>query len=592
MDQIVYDMSSQSETDPNIFIKKDWVTILDNQNSIYSSNQSVIDTSQFSNSNKWINYRESYYTVPMLLTLCPTTAVAGNVFLPAGNSATGVAVQSCDYALGLKNWYGSIIHSFSVDLAGTTIIQQTPFQSLWNTFKLLTTLSYQDLLTIGPSIGFYPDNSSSWNYDTAASPAGGIGVTNNANFFASPIVSGALNSLEVTNNGFYQRQRAWNLNPLQSTAITPAAGKQVLNLVTRANLTQLYKSTILEPLNMATPIKGYWSAQIVGTVFLRHLHSFFNNIPLVKGMFMKMTLNLNNSTTQISVVEGASVVTTQTQLLSNSSFPLGGINPIMFASGSANNGMARAIVDGTAGPTVLAASLTVGSRSYETNYNTAGTAGGAGPSGYVNSLTLSAPCYTFNPAFEGAYLANAVRKIDYSDIYQYQILKQTQGSNINSLVSNGIAGIKSVLVIPFHSPDPAVNGSISPIQSCFDPAGGGTTSPLSYLSNFNVVISGQNAVYNNERYTYEAFLNQLNGQNSINGNQMDGLGSGLISQMDFENCYNHYYVNVERCLPIEKGVSKSVSIVGQNVSNVALDLYVFVEYGVSVSINILLGSRV
>lgn len=43
MDNIVYDMTSQSEAEPNIFIKKDWVTILDNQNSIYSSNQSVID---------------------------------------------------------------------------------------------------------------------------------------------------------------------------------------------------------------------------------------------------------------------------------------------------------------------------------------------------------------------------------------------------------------------------------------------------------------------------------------------------------------------------------------------------------------------
>jgi len=587
MDQIVYDMSSQSETDSNIFIKKDWVTILDNQNSIYSSNQSVIDTSQFSNSNKWINYREAYFTVPMLLTLSPTTAVAGNVFLPLGTIGTGVAVQSCDYALGLKNWYGSIIHSFSVDLAGTTIIQQTPFQSLWNTFKLLTTLSYQDLLTIGPSIGFYPDNSSSWTYDTAINPSGGIGVSNNTNFFVAPVVSGALNSLESINNGFYQRQRAWNLNPLQSTAIVPAAGKQVLNLVSRANLTQLYKSTILEPQNMANPVKGYWSAQIVGTVFLRHLHSFFNKIPLVKGMFMKMTLNLNNSITQVSIVEGVAAITTTTQVLASSSFPLGGVNPIMFASGIANNGMARAIVDSTAGPTALVASLTVGSRSYETNY-----VGSNGPQGYVNNLTLSAPCYTFNPAFEGAYLANAVRKIDYEDIYQYQILSQSAGSNINTLVSNGIAGIKSVLVIPFHSPAAAVNGSISPIQSCFDPAGGGPTSPLSYLNNFNVVISGQNAIYNSQRYTYEAFLNQLNGQNSINGNQVDGLGSGLISQMDFENSYNHYYVNVERCLPIEKGVSKSVSIVGQNVGAFALDLYVFVEYGISVSINVLLGSRV
>ena len=126
----------------------------------------------------------------------------------------------------------------------------------------------------------------------------------------------------------------------------------------------------------------------------------------------------------------------------------------------------------------------------------------------------------------------------------------------------------------------------------FDPAGGGTTSPLSYLNNFNVVVSGQNAIYNTQKYTYEAFINQLNGQNSVNGNQIDGLGSGLISQLDFENCYNYYYVNVERCLPIEKGVSKSVSIVGQNVSEWTVDLYVFVCYGVSVSINILLGSRV
>jgi hypothetical protein len=577
MDSIVYDMSSQSETDPNIFIKKDWVTILDNQNSIYSSNQSVIDTSQFSNSNKWINYREAYFTVPMLLTL--TQTAGSNKFLP--NTAT----TSCDYALGLKNWYGSIIHSFSVDLAGTTIIQQTPFQSLWNTFRLLTTLSYQDLLTIGPSIGLYIDNSSSWSYNNAAGPHGSIGVSNSINNVVNPVVSASLNALETTNNGFYQRQRAWNFNSLG----TAGTGRVFNALVSQSNLQTIYKSSILPPVDGTDgALRGYWAAQIVGTVFLRHLHSFFSQIPLVKGMFMKMTLNLNNSITQVTVVQSAatgaaSVPTSMTQLLANSSFPLGGVNPLMFASGNLLSGMSAVIVPGAT--VTLEASLTVGSRSFATNFANV-------TQGYVNSLTLSAPCYTFNPAFEGAYLANAVRKIDYEDIYQYQILNQVAGSNINSLVSNGIAGIKSVLVIPFHSPVASVNNSISPIQSCFDPAGGGPTSPLSYLSNYNVVISGQNAVYNSQRYTYEAFLNQLNGQNSINGNQVDGLGSGLISQMDFENCYNHYYVNVERCLPIEKGVSKSVSIVGQNVSALALDLYVFVCYGVSVSINVLLGSRV
>lgn len=582
MDSIVYDMSSQSETDPNIFIKKDWVTILDNQNSIYSSNQSVIDTSQFSNSNKWINYREGYFTIPMLLTLTQTSSAALTTFLP------NTAANSCDYALGLKNWYGSIIHSFSVDLAGTTIIQQTPFQSLWNTFKLLTTLSYQDLLTIGPSIGFYPDNSASWSYTNAIGLNGSIGVSNTTNSISNPVVSGAFNALETTNNGMYQRQRAWNFN----SAGTAGTGRTFGSLVLQSNIQSIYKSSVFATLDGSAGVRGYWACQIVGTVFLRHLHSFFNNLCLVKGMFMKMTLNLNNSVTQVGVTRNTAAITTLEQSLANSSFPLGGVNPILFASANPGNGMATVVTPAGANTTVtLEASLTVGNRSYATN---SGSGAANIPQGYVSSLTLSAPCYTFNPAFEGAYLANAVRKIDYSDIYQYQILNQPSGTNINSLVSNGIAGIKSVLVIPFHSPIAGINQSISPIQSCFDPAGGGPTSPLSYLSNFNVVISGQNAVYNSQRYTYEAFLNQLNGQNSINGNQMDGLGSGLISQMDFENCYNHYYVNVERCLPIEKGVSKSVSIVGQNMcaAGVALDLYVFVEYGVSVSINILLGSRV
>jgi hypothetical protein len=584
MDNIVFDLSSQTEADANIFIKKDYVSILDNQNGIYSSNQSVIDTSQFSNSNKYINYREGYFTIPMLLTLTQSTNTVN--FLPL------TVASSCDYALGLKNWYGSIIHSFSVDLAGTTIIQQTPFQSLWNTFKLMTSLSYQDLLTIGPSIGFYPDNSSSWYYsntNSSTTDQSGKGVCNNLNAISNPVVSGALNALETTNNGFYQRQRAWNFNVL---GLTGVGGVAFSNMITQSNLQMVYKSTILPPVDGTTLVRGYWAAQIVGQVYLRHLHEFFNKIPLVKGMFMKMTMNLNNSSTQFTITEAAgNNAANMIQSVANSSFPNGGINPIMVASGVAGNGAARAVAVNSA-VVIFFASLVVGSIAYETNAVTASV-----PRGYVNNLTLTAPCYTFNPAFEGAYLSNAIRKIDYEDIYQYQVLNVTQGQNFNNLITNGIAGIKSVLVLPFHSASAQAttsqfNNLISPLQSCFDTAGGGTTSPLTYLNNFNVVISGQNAIYNTQRYTYEAFLNQLNGQNSVNGNQIDGMGSGLVSQMDFENCYNYYYVNTERCLPIEKGVSKSVSIVGQNVSLWAVDLYVFICYSISVNLNILLGSRV
>ena len=581
MDQIVYDMSSQSEAEPNIFIKKDWISILDNQNGVYSSNQAVIDTSQLSNSNKYMNYREGYFTIPMILTLTQSTNTVN--FLP------GAAASSCDYALSLKNWYGSIIHSISVDLAGTTIIQQTPFQSLWNTFKLMTTLSYQDLLTIGPSIGFYPDNSASWAYapnSLSAAALAGIGVNNNNNFFTTPVVSGAYNSMEITNNGMYQRQKAWNFNTLGLTGASSANSGLFSTLLTSTSATLVYKSSVTPPVSGTASVRGYWQAQIVGTVLLRHLHSFFDKMPLCKGVFMKITMNLNNTVVSNSVVgTTGSVATSQSQTLANCSFPMGGINPIMFASGATSNGMANVIP--TATTTVLFASIYVGSKCYETNAVAANA-----PSGYVNNLTLNVPSYVFNTIYEQAYLSNPVRKIDYSDIYQYQSLGIKAGNTFNQLVTNGIAGIKSVLVLPFHSAVAAVNNTISPLQSCFDPAGGGTTSPLTLLNNFNVVISGQNAIYNSERYSYEQFLNQLIGQNGVNGNQLDGVSSGLVSQFDFENSYNYYFVNVERCLPIEKGVSKSVSITGTNVNAVDLDLYIFVEYGVSIQLNLLTGGRV
>jgi len=563
MDSTVYELSSMSESDPNIFIKKDYVSILDNQNGNYAGNQAVIDTSQLSNSNKWINYREGYLTIP--LQLCLSTATVSNNFNPTGANAV-------DYGVGLKNWYGSVIHSISVDLAGSTIIQQTPFQSLWNNFKLLTTLSYQDLLTIGPTIGFYPDTSSSWSYNTAASVYGSVGVSNNVNNFLAPVLTGAANSLEQSNVGLYQRQKAWNFNVSGLTGVSQSAFSV---LISQTSLNQVFKSSNIKI------AAGIWQCNIIATVFLRHLHSFFDKMPLCKGVFMKITLNLNNTV----VVFNSTVAKVMSQTQGSCQFPLGGVNPLMIASAIPLSG-AAGLVSTVA--TDFTLSLSVGGKALDAASKTAGAAEGP-----LLNMTLTVPSYTFNPIYEQAYLSNPVRKIDYEDIYQYQVLNITgNGGTFNNLITNGIAGIKSVLVIPFHSAVSAVNSTISPLQSSFDPAGGGTTSPLTFLNNFNVVISGQNAIYNSQRYTYEEFINQLNGQNGVNGGQIDGMSSGLISQYDFESSYNYYYVNVERCLPMEKGVSKSVNIIGQNTSLFAIDLYVFISYGCSVNLNLFTGQRV
>jgi hypothetical protein len=214
------------------------------------------------------------------------------------------------------------------------------------------------------------------------------------------------------------------------------------------------------------------------------------------------------------------------------------------------------------------------------------------------SVQLYVPAYTFNPSFESAYLSSPVKTIKYTDVYQYQVVSVVAGAQFNNLLTNGIAGIKSVLILPFFIAGAGAAGGsdlpsgVQPWQSPFDPAGCGPTSPLCHITNFNVVVSGQNMLYNTQRYTYEQFNNQLLGVNAVNGGLTDGLTSALIDSLGFEMEYCYYYVDCSRMLPVEETVPKSVQIIGQNTTQRNLQFLCFIEYGCSVSIDVLTGARV
>ena len=560
MDNVVFDMSQSSEQAPSIFLRKDWISIMDNNNTSYASNNLTLDTSALSNSNKYISWREGYLSVPLLLSV--TSSI---------NWACSTAATSADYGFGLKNNYASVIHSISVDLQGSTIIQQTAFITLFNNFRLLTTMSWQDIATIGASIGFFPDTSGSWEASSAVSLVG-VGCCNNNNYQLQPVVSGALNPQESFNRGLYERQRAFNFNP---SGVTGVAGTQLFSaFVSVTNLKNIYKSYIHTQTPGAAGTNGLQFV-VMANIMLRHLHPFFDKMVLSKGVFMKITLLLNNATTTYSAVTTASLGAPTVNV------PSGGINPIMVASMNLSNGNVGMITGN------YAVSLSVGS-------NVLGGVNGAGAVTGVlaRSVMLNVPSVVFNPIYESAYLSSPVKNIEYSDVYSYQVLNIISGGTLNNLITNGIANIKSVLVIPFFNSAYNTTLALSPLLSPYDDCGGGTTSPLCHLYNFNVQISGQNAIYNNQRYTYEAFLQQLNGSSAVNGNQVDGLGSSLINQLDFENKYCYYFVNVERQLPIERSVPKSVVLQGVNASAHPVDYYVFLEYGQSLSLNVLLGSRV
>ena len=566
-DTLVYDMASMSEGSPNIFVKKDWLNILDNQNGNYQGNQCVIDTSQLANSNKYMNYREAYLAVPMVLTATNATTAAVPMVAPQ------TAATSCDALFGLKNWFGSIVHSFTLDYNGTTIVQQTPYVGMWNNFRLITTLSQQDLVVNGAEMGFYPDDPLAFGFAASGSQSLlGIGTCNNRNALAFPNVAGQDFAFKIGNEGFLRRQMYIAYDP---AAITGGFGGTLTAaysaLLNETSCIAQYKSYINKKVAPASGAVVQYS--IMATIRLKHLHNFFQNVPLLKGVFMKMTLNLNQSSV---VITGATGTGYQAASVAVNS-PLGGVSPIMIAGNIA----ATTYNVGTAG--TLTISLAVGNRPVLAAHSALTTS-------FPSSIQLYVPAYTFNPVYETAYLSNPVKKVSYTDIYQYQVLSVGAGATFNNLLTNGIANIKSVLILPFFTT--AANEGVNPILSPFTGEGSGTTSPLCLLTNFNVVVAGQNMIYNTQRYSYEQFLHQLEGANSINADMTDGLTSGLIDKLGFEHQYCYYYVNCSRMLPVEESVPKSVSIIGQNNSGKAIDLFCFIEYGVEVSLDVLTGARV
>ena len=96
----------------------------------------------------------------------------------------------------------------------------------------------------------------------------------------------------------------------------------------------------------------------------------------------------------------------------------------------------------------------------------------------------------------------------------------------------------------------------------------------------------------NLNYVWETFTQEFFGTGSINGKFTNGLCSGLIGQNDWQNTYNYYVVNLARRLPEENGVAKSIQILGNSLSTLAVDLFCFVVFEKSITIDLFDGSIV
>jgi hypothetical protein len=421
---------------------------------------------------------------------------------------------------------------------------------------------------MGASIGFFPDDPLSIGFSSGAT-TDGMGTCNNRNAFAATAVTGQHNSYNEYNQGLLKRQQYINYDPAGLTS----AGQSAFGTLLTANAcNNIYKSYVFKKATGVTQIA------VMAILPLRQLHSFFDNMPLSKGVNMTITMTLNQ--TQVTATTGAGKELTLTNVTSQSS----GTNPLMISSAAASNGSAACIAAKN-----IQASVFVGN---QVQWGLQVTNGCDAASPFTSQVVLNVPVITLDPVIEQAYMSSPIKRVMYTDIAQYLIQNISPNAQFNSIVTNSQAGLKSVLCVPYFTTTSAECAGVSPLLSPFDTAGA-TTSPLCLLNNFNIKISGDNALLDNALYTYQTFLEHMYGCNSYSAASQYGIGGdGLISQLDFETAYCFHYVNVSRMPAMELSVGKSVQILGVNQSAKAIDLYVFTEFGCSIDLDVLKGARV
>jgi hypothetical protein len=125
---------------------------------------------------------------------------------------------------------------------------------MWNTFKLMTSLSLDDLKTQGSAIGFYPDTADSVGVLLLIQERELNGSTvHNSPVGAFDVVGGAFNPAGRFNEGLLRRQQAWNFDP----AGVSSGGAAFSTLITPPNLNLLWKSYIFNKIMLLLPFKVY-----------------------------------------------------------------------------------------------------------------------------------------------------------------------------------------------------------------------------------------------------------------------------------------------------------------------------------------------
>lgn len=525
-DQLFYDSGLVEEISDPIFQSKKTLWILDQNGGSYGSGQIKLDCTSLSNTSAYLDWSSARLVIPFVVGITSSVAINGN---------DAASSHSVDFAASLKNGSHQLIHSMQCSINGKDVINLTPYLNQFVSYKMLSELSQDDVTTLGQSLLFSPDTTTSITRSSnqLKNNSANVSFTNTTATSGTPV----LNKGTSGNKGFFDR--------LLTTSYNGSAGN-LSTVVDKSKGQQLAK-------NSTEYIVGAVQKQaqvyyMVAVIRLRDVSDLFAklNFP-VRNILCNFTINVNQG----------SIVHTQASNNTSSVNVQGGTFPVMLNSDSVATNFA--IGD-------ITVSCAVGSLSLS------GVAGSPFR-GTIQSCRLYVDAYEMRPGKEIEYLKEKQKDIVYDDVQLFQVFNVSSGSQINSILTNGITNPKKLLIMPTVSP--SSNANVSPLL-CANSTEPANTSPC-HLTNISLFLGGQNILNNLEQYSFEHYLNNVMPESVLNGGRTNGIISGLYGETDW--FYSPYYVfNLSRRRQETTNQPLSVQVQATNASLLSADYNCFITH--------------
>jgi hypothetical protein len=455
----------------------------------------------------------------------------------AVNGLVGSSAYSHYYAT-LKSSFTTLIDSLVLSINNTEVVSKTG--SLLNIpmyFNLLTSFDKNDVDVLGASMGFIPDSVESFKWSAVR------GELNNQ-LGAAPI---SFAPAFAANTG-----RNWR----HFKTVT-----SLLDDITNAFFNAGRMNTSHKSYCDVTGANGLMSNHIECCIPLRYIHSVFGALPLMRGSSVQLLINTHlPSSVSFSVAVDGTLNAAISTTSPNSFIPFMVSDP--------------ATTLNTAGVQTITVASKIG--------NT-----------FNQACQLRLSLCELNPEFESRLIKSPMKQVNYRDWYCFPNQSSPAvgpSATTVQMLSVNIPKMRRLLIVP----KVAVNGTGPVFQDAYQSpwtSAGCTTTP-SLITNLQVMLSGKPVYQSPMAYSWEQFLLELEGCNSVSGGIEDGLRAGLIDRHGFETIYGFTLINLSRKDSADDVIEKTIQISFTNNNNVAMSYSYFIEYERGWEIDVVSGKIV